>query len=174
MYTQLRYFFFYKMYCNSAIIVTIVFFFVITFCESRVLRVDEKFLHPAKYHDYDDLTNLFSQLTENFPGLAKVETIGKSVNQREIWTIHINTNLSNRTLLTPMFKYVANMHGDETVGRELVIYMAQYLLYNYGKDPRVTQLVNNTDIYLVPSMNPDGFENSEVHLCFYYIFNVQL
>ena len=61
-----------------------------------------------------------------------------------------------------MFKYVANMHGDETLGRELVIFVAQYLLENYGSDARVTRLVNTTDIFLMPSLNPDGYEASDV------------
>lgn len=53
-----------------------------------------------------------------------------------------------------MFKFVANMHGDETIGRQLMIYLAEYLVNNYGKVPAVTQLVDSTDIYLMPSMNP--------------------
>merc|ERR1719295_94375 len=52
------------------------------------------------------------------------------------------------------------MHGNEAVGRELMIGLAKYLLMNYGKDPRVTSLVDNTDIWLMPSMNPDGYEHS--------------
>jgi len=56
-------------------------------------------------------------------------------------------------------KYVANMHGDESVGRENVLGLATYLVQNYGKDDRVTKLVDTTEIHLVASMNPDGFEN---------------
>ena len=44
-----------------------------------------------------------------------------------------------RELGKPMFKWVANMHGNEVVGRELVINMAKYLLTNYGQDERVTR-----------------------------------
>ena len=56
-----------------------------------------------------------------------------------------------------MMKWVANMHGNEAVGRQLVMFMSQYLLENYGTDERVTRLVNTTDIWLMPSLNPDGF-----------------
>jgi carboxypeptidase D len=46
-----------------------------------------------------------------------------------------------------MFKWVANMHGNEVVGRQLVIIMAKYLLINYGQDDRITRLFqNNLDI----------------------------
>lgn len=44
-----------------------------------------------------------------------------------------------RELGKPMFKWVANMHGNEAVGRQLVIFMAEYLLTNYGEDRRVTR-----------------------------------
>lgn len=52
------------------------------------------------------------------------------------------------------------MHGDETVGRQMLIYLAHFLLQNYGRSERVTRLVNNTEIYIMPSMNPDGYEVS--------------
>ena len=72
-----------------------------------------------------------------------------------------------RAGLRPMFKYVGNMHGDETVGRQVLIYLAQYLVNQYGSNPRVTRLLDTTEVYILPTMNPDGFE---VHTSFLALF----
>jgi len=56
---------------------------------------------------------------------------------------------------------VANMHGNEVVGRELVLKLADYLCEQYkAKDPEVRRLVNTTRIHLMYSMNPDGYERA--------------
>ncbi|KAL2736992.1 carboxypeptidase D [Vespula squamosa] len=118
-----------------------------------------------RYTHYDELLTLFNNLARLYPHLARVFSIGKSVEERELLVLEISENVQERALGKPMVKYVANMHGDESVGRELLVYLSQYLLHNYGKDERITRLVNRTDIFLMPSLNPDGFEKSQEGKC---------
>jgi len=125
----------------------------------------------TSYTHYEELQQLLQSLEQKYPNLARVFSIGKSVKGRELLVLEISENVHKRNLGEPMFKYVANMHGDETVGRQLLIILGQYLLDQYGKNDRITQLVNQTDIYLMPSMNPDGFEESVVEFLFYLNFS---
>lgn len=125
----------------------------------------EDFIQPHYTH-YEELKSLFQNLSIQYPDLVRIHSIGKSVEKRDLLTVEISKNVGEREIGEPMVKYVANMHGDESVGRQLLIYLAQYLVHNYGKDQRVTRLVDTTDIFLMPSMNPDGFEKSQVNFSF--------
>ena len=109
------------------------------------------------YHNYIELTAFLQNIADNYPSITQLESIGQSVQGRELWVIEISDNPGINEI-EPEFKYVANMHGDETVGRELSLYLIEWLVEGYGNDPRATDLINNTDIFIMPTMNPDGFE----------------
>lgn len=150
----------------------VLFSYLIHTSVSRSIEeIDEHFLVSPKYTKYDDLLNLTSELETTYPDLVKSYSIGKSVQGRQLLVLQISEDVKTPHYERPSFKYVANMHGDESIGRQLVIYLAQYLLANYGKDDRVTKLVNTTDIHLMPSLNPDGFEVSEVRILFFLMNN---
>ncbi|KAF1744801.1 hypothetical protein MXB_5616 [Myxobolus squamalis] len=109
-----------------------------------------------KRNNFDISYQDYSQMTTFLQALEK----SRSVEGRELWVFEITSEPGHHKLLKPEFKFVANMHGNEAVGRVLMIELAQYLCQNYDKDQAINQMIRNTRIHLMPSMNPDGFEKS--------------
>ncbi|XP_065337863.1 carboxypeptidase D-like [Cloeon dipterum] len=129
----------------------------------RIQAADD--LHFA-HRSYEELTLWLNETSTHYPRLANFYSIGQSVQGRELWVLRLAEDVqAGRPVGRPMFKWVANMHGDETVGRALVILMGEYLLKMYGKDERVTALLNSIELHLMPSMNPDGFAAAKEGNC---------
>lgn len=118
------------------------------------------------YHHYDEVVSMFSKLNSRYPQIAKLHVIGTSVENRNLIAMQITDHVDIVEPGEPMFKYVANMHGNEAVGREVLIALVQYLLQKYEEgDLRIRKMVDSTNIFIMPSMNPDGFEKAKVGDC---------
>ena len=109
-----------------------------------------------------------------WPSLTRLYSLPEtSVHHRKLWVIQISTDIQKdeREELKPMVKYVGNMHGNEAVGRELLLILIRYLLTLYHSPSNSTEsisiqnLINTTDIHIMPSMNPDGFQESQEGSC---------
>lgn len=112
--------------------------------------------HYEGYHDHEALTLELAQLKLAHSSIMKLESAGKSGQGRDLWYVKISDN-AGLDEHEPKLFFHANMHGDEVVGRELMIYLIRELVSNYGRDPRITKLVNHAQIFIMPSHNPDGF-----------------
>ena len=90
-------------------------------------------INLCEYGNHDELITNLERLGEEFPGLARTGSIGRSVKGKDLRYIVISKDVKERDDLEPMVKLVGNMHGDETVGRQLIYYFANHLLNNYNK-----------------------------------------
>jgi len=122
-------------------------------------------LMDFNYHHYDELTTFLRNIHEAYPQLTSMYSIGQSVQGRELWVLMITSNPQQRPLLKPAVKYVGNIHGNEPVGREMLLHLIEYLVLNYEQDTYIRSLVDSTEIHVLPSMNPDGFEKARVGDC---------
>lgn len=113
------------------------------------------------YHDdFEKLKReLREQYAEIFPTIAQLQTIGTSVDGREILAMKI-TDFPDDAEDEPEFAYISTMHGDEYLGTELCLYLIHELLTRYDDDARIANLVNETEIWIIPLMNPDGRERN--------------
>jgi len=114
----------------------------------------------ALYHNYERQMSFMGELADKNPQLVKVFSIGKSVENRNIWAIRINPDIDDGEKISakPGIVFMGGHHAREHLSVELPLLLAQYLVENYGTDPTVTNLVNTRDIFLIPSVNPDGSE----------------
>ena len=113
----------------------------------------------AAYHSYATLSTDMAAWAASYPLITRLVSIGQSVQGRELWALLITDNPDSEED-EPEFKYISTMHGDEPLGTELCCYLIELLLTSYGADARLTALVEETEIWILPLMNPDGFENA--------------
>ena len=107
------------------------------------------------YPSFEELTNKLQQLAESRPDIIKLFSIGKSSQGRDLWVMKISDNVEVDEV-EPEFKYISSMHGDEIVGRELTMRLIEKIANEYDTNPEIKELVDNTEFFIMPSMNPDG------------------
>ncbi|MCX6640017.1 MAG: DUF2817 domain-containing protein [bacterium] len=111
-----------------------------------------------EYHTYEELVAELQSIVAAHPTLCHLYNVGPTIQGRALWFMKISDNVDVAED-EPEFKYISSIHGNEVVGKEMCMYLINYLMDNYGSDPMVNHLVNETEIWIMPSMNPDGTAN---------------
>jgi hypothetical protein len=131
-----------------------------------------------KHHDNDEMIKLMKASKEKCPSITSIYTIGKSEAGTSIYSMIFSDNplfhdegrkiifhiyyliflkklkYQSYSIGEPEIKFMGNMHGDEVVGRELLLQLIVYLCDNYGKSQLITNLIESVRLHIVPTMNP--------------------
>ena len=116
------------------------------------------------FHNNEQILQELQDAATNFSHIASLHDIGdsylKSVGRGgyDIWALKISDDVSLDDSTEAKVLYMANMHAREIITPEIILFFMHYLIDNYNKDAYVTHLVNNRELWLIPTFNPDGYE----------------
>jgi len=111
------------------------------------------------FHNYAQMTTELQNIVSTYPTITSLYNLGQSVQGRTIWGLKITDNPTMEED-EPEVRICGVHHGNEYMGAELSLLLAQYLTQNYATNTTVTTLVDNREIWIIPMVNPDGREMS--------------
>ncbi|XP_041517570.1 carboxypeptidase N catalytic chain isoform X2 [Microtus oregoni] len=112
-----------------------------------------------RHHRYDDLVRTLYRVHNQCPDITRLYNIGRSVKGRYLYVLEFSDHPGIHEPLEPEVKYVGNMHGNEVLGRELLLQLSEFLCEEFrNRNPRILRLIQDARIHILPSMNPDGYE----------------
>jgi len=112
------------------------------------------------YHSYESAVNEMRDLEAKYPDLCKMESIGKSAEGRDIFALKISKGAQGDTSSKPGIVFTGVTHAREWITLEVPLYMSKNLLEGYGKDESIKKRLDSSEIWVIPFVNPDGYEYS--------------
>jgi len=119
------------------------------------------------YYTYAEMLEQLDSMHAQYPNLITlrdslpaVDTISTSHEGRPIWMVKVSNN-AGVDEDEPEMIYTALHHAREPGSLTQTIFYLWYLLENYGDNEQVTAILNNTELYFVPCLNPDGYVYNE-------------
>ena len=107
------------------------------------------------YPNYEAYESMMYQFETDYPNICKIVNIDTLPSGRKLLIAKITDNILAHEN-EPEFLYTSTMHGDETAGYVLMLRLIDYLLSNYDLNNRITDMVDNIEIWINPLANPDG------------------
>jgi len=119
-----------------------------------------------QYMSYDQSLNFLDAMEKEYPNLIKVIQIGTTYEGRDIVLVKISQNVETADD-KPAMLYTGSIHAREWIGNELALKFIEYVAENQTIDPELEKSLNESTIYMVPCLNPDGYEYSRKHFSFW-------
>ncbi len=109
------------------------------------------------FHNYAEMVAELDKAAAAHPTIMRKSSLGKSYEGRDMPLIKISDNVAVDED-EPEVLYGAHQHAREHLTVEMALYLVKLYTEGYGKDSRITKLVNGRELWIVPDLNPDGGE----------------
>jgi carboxypeptidase T len=109
------------------------------------------------YHSYTEMAAEVAAVAAAHPAIVARFSIGKSYQGRELWAVKVSDNVTVDES-EPEVMFDGNIHADEHMATEMTLHILHWLVDGYGRDARITSIVNTREIWIVFMVNPDGVE----------------
>jgi len=109
-----------------------------------------------RYHTVDVMYTWLRRWAERYPGIVELYEVGKSFEGRPVMQVTLTNKSTGKATDKPAAFFEGARHSGEITASESVLWLIQHLVEGYGKDPRITRLLDSKAITLRPQNNPDG------------------
>ncbi|WP_440056551.1 M14 family zinc carboxypeptidase (plasmid) [Pseudoalteromonas sp. T1lg65] len=119
-----------------------------------------------QYASYQDTIDMLKKAMSEHPHLIRLQSIGETWEGRPIMLVTVSLDVTYADD-KPALLYTGSIHAREWIGNELAIKFIQYVIDNYRFNPKLQTALTRNTLYMVPCLNPDGFEYSRNHFSFW-------
>ena len=93
------------------------------------------------------------------PGITKVVSLGRTLKGQDILALKLSKGArKTEDGAKPSVLYMPNQHAREWITPEMTRRLMHHFVDNYGKDRRITKIVDSPELWFVLSANPDGYD----------------
>ncbi len=119
-----------------------------------------------QYMSYSESLDFLKTIEKQHPDLIEVVKIGTTYEGRDIVLAKISQDVQ-RADEKPAMLYTGSIHAREWIGHELALKFIEYVAHNQRVDPELEKSLAESTLYIVPCLNPDGYEYSREHFSFW-------
>jgi hypothetical protein len=109
-----------------------------------------------RFRDYAEATKLLEDLVKAHPECCRLESLGKSFGNKEMWVLTVTDFKTGDASQKPAMWIDGGIHANEIQATDVVLYTAWFLAESFGQNPRIDQLLRERTFYLMPMMSPDS------------------
>ncbi|WMW79419.1 M14 family metallopeptidase [Undibacterium cyanobacteriorum] len=112
--------------------------------------------HFNRVHHNKEIVEYMKAYAAAYPHLVSVKSLGKTAAGTDMWMLTINNEKTGKAGDKPASYIDGAIHANEAQAADTVLYTIDYILKNYGKLDKITETVDRSTLYFVPSVSPDS------------------